>query len=492
LIEKATLSKSTFLRGIQCQKSLALDASHPELRDPLPPTAQFRMRLGTEVGIQARKRYPGGEIGRVPDSYEISLARTRDLIEGGAPVIYEAAFEAAGVRVVADILARGEHGWRLIEVKSTTGAKPEHTWDVAVQAYALRRAGLKLEEAALLHLNRGYVRHGALDFNELFTEPSLLKEANDLQGEVEGWITACQATLASGEVPDVPIGPQCHDPVDCDFLGYCWKDVPSPSVFDVYYIGKKAYELYAQGIVRIEEIPAGQPLDRRSAFHVQAHKAGQTIVKPDELRAFLGELHYPLYYLDFETFAQPIPPYDGLSPYSNIPFQYSLHLQKEPGGEVMHSGFLAEPVEDPRPAFLDPLLQETEGDGDIIVYHQPFEQGVLRSLAVTFPDQGGVIEDRIDRLVDLLKPFRERLYWHPEMGGSNSLKQVLPVFAPELSYAALEVGNGEQAMDAFLRLAEEHDPDRIKAQRQALWDYCSLDTLAMVRILDGLRGVVGL
>ncbi|MFN2148219.1 MAG: DUF2779 domain-containing protein [Anaerolineales bacterium] len=492
LAEWHGLSKSSFLRGVQCLKSLALDAFHPELRDPLPASGQFRMRLGTEVGIEARKRYPGGKVGRVPDSYEISLERTRDLIAGGAQVIYEAAFEAAGVRVVVDVLARGERGWQLIEVKSTTGAKPEHTWDVAVQAYVLRQAGLELEETALLHLDRSYVRQGALEYQALFSETSLLKEVDDLQREVEGWIASCQATLAAGAVPEVPIGPQCHDPVDCDFIGHCWKDVPTPSVFDVSYIGKRAYELYDRGIVRIEDIPADQPLDKRSAFHVEAHKIGAKIVKPDELREFLLGLQYPLYFLDFETFALPIPPYDGLSPYSNIPFQYSLHVQSEPGRPLSHHGYLAGAGADPRRDFLEKLLEETQGEGSIVVYHAPFERGVLTALAEAFPDRADAIQRRVERLVDLLDPFRKRLYWDPNMGGSNSLKQVLPVFAPELSYQDLEVENGEQAMETFLRLAEEGDPDRVEALRKALWEYCKLDTLAMVRILDGLRAAVGM
>ena len=481
------ISKSTFLRGLQCQKSLALDVLRHDLRDPLSSTAQFRMRLGQEVGLEARKRYPGGGVGRVPHSYEASLQRTQDLIQGGAQVIYEAAFDVGGVRVVVDVLARGEQGWRLIEVKSTSGAKPEHLWDVAVQVYVLRKSGLLIEEAILLHLNSDYVRVGELEHDQLFSETSLYGEVDDIQQEVERQISISRVTLDSEIVPEVEIGIQCKDPVDCDFLGYCWEHIPLPSVFDVYYIGKRAYNLYAQGISRIEDIPSDAPLDKRSSFHVQAHKAGETIIKPGELKKFLEELRYPLHYLDFETFALPIPPLEGLSPYGKVPFQYSLHIQDVPGGALRHSGFLSESGHDPRLSFLEQLLDETKGKGDIVVYHRPFEKGVLRSLADDFPDHREAIEGIIERLVDLLDPFRQRLYWHPAMGGSNSLKQVLPVFAPELSYESLEVGNGEQAMEAFLPLAYEHDPDRIKSIRRALWDYCELDTLAMVRILDGLR-----
>ena len=481
------LSKSTFLRAVQCRKSLALNAFVPDLRDAVDLAAQFRMRQGIEVGMQARKRYPGGSTGRVPDSYTVSIERTNELITSGAPVIYEAAFETAGVRIVADVLERTPGGWRLIEVKSTTQAKPEHRWDLAVQLYVLRKAGLQVKDAVLLHLDRDYVRVGDLDSELLFAEEPLFDEVEDLQREVEELIEICQGVLTSGKVPDVPIGPHCTDPRDCDFIGYCWKDVPDPSVFDVYYIGKKAHELYAQGIERIEEIPKDHLLDKRSLFHVRAHKAGEVIVKADRIGNFLSRLSYPLNFFDFETFALPIPPFDNLSPYGKVPFQYSLHIQAEPGRPLSHRGFLAEAGVDPRRAFLERLLEDMQGEGSVIVYYLPFERSVLRSLAETFPVYMDAIEALITRMVDLLDPFKQRAYWHPDMGGSNSLKQVLPVFAPDLSYETMAVGDGEQAMTVFLGLAEEHDPVRVQEKRQALWDYCELDTLAMVRILDGLR-----
>jgi hypothetical protein len=228
-------------------------------------------------------------------------------------------------------------------------------------------------------------------------------------------------------------------------------------------------------------------LDKRSLFHIAAHKAGETILDRPALQTFLDGLNYPLFYLDFETVGHPIPPYEGLRPYSQLPFQYSLHIQAQPGGELEHRGYLAEPGADPRPEFLERLLEDTAGDGDIVVYHQPFEKGVLAELARVYPERSVEIEPRIGRLVDLLDPFRKRWYWHPQMGGSNSLKDVLPVFAGDLSYKVLEIQHGEAAMQAFFELEQESDPTRIAALRASLWAYCELDTLAMVRILDGLR-----
>jgi hypothetical protein len=485
------LSKTRFLRGVRCQKALALDTLRPELRDPMDPASEMRLRLGQEVGRAARSRYPGGSVGRVPQSYAESVRRTKGLISGGEQIIYEATFQTDAVRIVADIHMRGQAGWRLIEVKSTTEPKPHHHWDVAVQVYTLHRSGMRLEDALLLHLNKDYKRRGELDFQALFTETSLFERAEALQNQVARQIELSRATLRSGAVPDIPIGPYCHDPYDCDFIGHCWKDVPSPSVFDVHFLGKRAFELFNQGVKRIEDIPPTFRLERRSRFHVQAHKVGERIVRHERLREFLGGLAYPLRYLDFETFALPIPPFDGLRPYEKVPFQYSLHVQGEPGGALDHSGFLAERRGDAREALLTRLLQETEGDGSILVYYSAFERGVLLSLAEQFPEHRAAILERVGRMVDLIVPFRRRWYWHPEMGGSNSLKDVLPVFAPELSYEETGIGDGEEAMAVFLSLRERTDPESIRELRQSLWDYCRLDTLAMVRILEGLRAAAG-
>jgi predicted RecB family nuclease len=484
------LTKSSFLRGVQCQKSLALNTFSPGLKTPLSITAQFRLQQGQRVGEEARQRYPGGSFGRAGESFAISVDRTQKMVESRQPVIYEAAFEAEGVRIVVDVLTQGQAGWRLIEVKSSASAKPEYLWDVAVQLFVLNASGLEVEDAVLMHLNNAYVRQGSLDHQNLFLEQSLLEDITPLLPEVEQVIRRSQNTLSAGDIPDVPIGPYCTDPDECDFKTHCWGEVPIPSVFDVHYIGKKAYKLYDQGIEHIEDIPDEYALDKRSRFHIERHKGGQPVIDQPLIGAFLESLCYPLYYLDFETFAAAIPPFEGLSPYTKVPFQYSLHIQKRPGGALEHRGYLAPIGVDPRAEFLQRLLEDTQGEGSILVYYLPFERGVLKSLRDAFHNHQADIEAIIDRLVDLMDPFKQRAYWHPDMGGSNSLKVVMPVFASDLSYGSIEIGDGETAMVEFLGLTEEAVPERIEAVRSALWEYCHLDTLAMVRILDGLREFV--
>ncbi len=486
--ETHELTKSTFLRGLRCGKSLMLDALHDELREPPDAEARMIMLQGQEVGRLAQGRYPGGKTGRMPGANPLSLRRTQDLIEVGTEVIYEAAFQHDGVFILVDILVKGTSGWRLIEVKSTSKVDDEHLWDVAVQAHVLRGAGLELEDVCLLHVNNEYVRQGELDLEGLFTEVSLIQETLEAEAVVGQSVTESRALIACGEVPERDIGPHCKDPRECDFMGHCWQHLPSPSVFDVYYIGKKAFELYGEGITRIEEIPDDFNIGKRSSFHVRAHKSGKMVVRREELRSFIDSLEYPLYHLDFETINPPIPPWDGLSPYNPIPFQYSLHVQPEPGAEPVHSGFLAEAGVDPRWEFLESLLPATEGAGSIVAYYKSFEKGVLAALAEQFPEHAGAIEERIERLVDLRDPFGKQWFHAPAMGGSTSLKAVLPALVPDLTYEALEIKDGRQAMRVFLSLADQVGSAAYEVERKNLWEYCKLDTLAMVRILDVLMG----
>lgn len=492
MTERHILSKSTFLRGVNCKKSLYLNANHDELRDPLDESAQRRMQEGRRVGELARDRFPGGVLVQpgAPFNVVAALARTQELIEGGEAIIYEAALQADGVLAFLDILVRGDGGWRLYEVKSTTKAKVEHVLDVALQVHLLRRSGMDVEEAAVLHLNRDYVRQGDLDLQALFTPESVLEDVNALLPSIAVEIEACKMTLGGGVIPEIDIGPYCRDPVVCDFYGHCWAHIPTPSVFNVSFLGAKKFDLYNRGIVRIEDIPDDYPLNKRSSFHVESHKAWRETVDQIAIRAFLEGLDYPLHFLDFETFNLSIPPFDGVKPYMQIPFQYSLHVQDGIGAELKHSGFLAKAGTDPRLPLLERLLAETEGSGSIVVYNMGFEKTRLRELAEAFPAYATSLTDRIDRLGDLMVPFRERHLYKPEMGGSYSIKAVLPTLVPDLSYEGLEIAEGTMASDAYLNLWDETDPRRMERVREALWEYCKLDTLAMVRILERLYQVI--
>lgn len=486
------LSKSTFLRGVQCKKSLYLDRHQRDLRDLLDVSTQRRMTEGQAVHALARDLFPGGTLARAeaPFDFISSLENTQALIDGGESVLYEAAIQHDGVLTFADILVRQEDTWTLYEVKSANDVKDPYAWDVALQVHLLLGCDFDLTEAYLVHLNREYIREGDLDLEALFVKALILEEALALRPRVEEEIERCKSVLLADQCPEIDIGPYCTDPVPCDFHGHCWAHIPEPSVFNVYRLAtKKKHELYSNGVIRIEDIPDDYPLPASSDFHVQSHKSGHKTIDRAAIKEFLEGLNYPLSFLDFETFTTAIPPYDGLKPHAQVPYQYSLHVQEKPGGDTSHTDFLAQAGMDPRSALLEGLLRETEGHGDILAYSMSFEKRILRALVEWFPAHREALEDRLERMKDLMLPFQKRYLYLPEMHGSSSLKSVLPALLPEMGYDDLAISDGIQAMEAFLGLVEESDPEEIERVRQDLWKYCELDTLAMVRILEELRKV---
>ena len=481
------LSKSSFLRGWQCPKSLYFSAFEPDVPGSLPPGQAALMDAGRRVGLLARRLFRGGEAVVSVDSTS-AAARTRILAAGGAPAIFEALLDSGdGLRAAVDILARGRRGWRLIEVKSSTSVKDEHLPDVAFQLHVARAAGLDVESVEVLHLNSDYVRRGDLDLPALFRSEEVTDQAEALLGEVADVAVRLRRMLQAGGRPEIDIGPHCRRPRDCDCLDVCWQDVPAGSVMEIAHLTwEKKFHLYDQGIRLIDQVPPDLPMPADSRRHVTAVQAGAPLIDRAGLRAFLGELAFPIFLLDFETVAPAIPLWDGTRPYQQVPFQYSLHVLRAVEAEPEHSGFLAEAGPDPRPALLASLLPATAASGSILAFHMPFELGVLRRLAEAFPDVGGEIEMRLPRMEDLIRPFRRWHYWLPEMGGSFSIKSVAPALAPDLSYAQLEIADGLAAARAFEGLLAAPSAEAAARLRSALEAYCKMDTLAMVRVLQAI------
>jgi hypothetical protein len=486
------LSKTTFLRSVQCHKSLYLNRYKPELRDPPDPSQEAIFRTGQEVHALAHELFPGGVLASTEGTYDPKtwVQRTRRLMQEGVEVLFEATFEHDQVLVRVDILERVGGKWKAYEVKSSTSVKDPYDWDVAVQYHVLNGAGIGLDEFSLLHINGGYVRQGALDLEALFSEVPMAELAREMESEVSIQIEQAKMVLSGSRVPKIDIGPYCDDPYACDFMGHCWSHVPDHSVFTVARMNKDhKFGLYNDGIVRIEDIPEDFPLNKTSRVHVEGHKYARSIIDQGALKDFLDSMQYPLYFLDFETFNPAIPPFDGTKPYGQIPFQYSLHRKSSPEGELTHTGHLAEAGVDPRIPLIESLLQDTPPPGDILAYNRSFEARILRDLAEAFPEYASKLEDRSSRLVDLMLPFQKRHYYLPEMHGSYSIKAVLPALVPELSYGALEISEGTQAMEAYYQLGVETNPTRIEKIRHDLWEYCKFDTLAMVRILEKLETI---
>jgi hypothetical protein len=222
-------------------------------------------------------------------------------------------------------------------------------------------------------------------------------------------------------------------------------------------------------------------------YEVIAHKFKREVVNEPALTQFLHGLEYPLYFLDYETVMNGIPLYEGTRPYQQVPFQFSLHVQKEPEGPLHHINFLHKERSDPRRAFAEKLIESCGEKGSVVVYYQPFESGRNSELAKDFPDLAKGLRAINRRMVDIYEPFQQRMLYDPAQNGSASLKVVLPTYT-DISYEGMAIGNGEQALNEYKAFAAGYntDPEDLERLWRALDEYCEKDTYAMVELINVL------
>ncbi|MFY9310205.1 MAG: DUF2779 domain-containing protein [Bacteroidia bacterium] len=489
-MEKHILSKSTFLRGLQCSKSLYLYKNFIQLRDPVSPEQKAIFNRGNNVGILAQQLFPGG-IDATPEKRSDNLAaveKTQQLIASGVEIIYEAAFQHEQVLAILDILVKKDNQWYAYEVKSSSKISNTYLLDASLQYWVITKSGLDLSDISLVTINNQYVRKGALNVQELFSITSVLKDALRNQPLIEEKIQLFMLVTANARMPEIAIGEHCFSPYSCDFMGTCWKNVPKNSVFEITGVPKaELFNLYHNGFKTINEIPESNTLNKNANIHVQSVKQGEARVDKAAIKEFLDKISYPLFFMDFETFMPAVPIYNNTKPYQHIPFQYSLHYKKEKDAPVEHIDFLAEQGTDPRKAFLESLLKHTEAPGTILVFDTLMERNVLNGLKKDFPEHTAEIDNRLSRMIDLMQPFQERSYYHPAMKNSHSIKNILHALIPEMAYTDLKISSGSIAMIAFEQLQTETDIFKIIQTREELTEYCKLDTLAMVKIFEILE-----
>jgi hypothetical protein len=480
------LSKSRYVTGLQCPKRLwwtAHEPDAPELAEDGAPDPI--LERGERLGVLARTYVPGGRLIDLPH-HEVRerVEATKAALADGAPAVYEASFLEDDIFVSVDILERRKRRFVLTEVKSTTKVKPEHLPDVAVQLHVLRKAGIDVERAEVMHLNRE-CRHPNL--KKLFVRKAVTKRVGPHLRAVPKRAGEMLSML-SGPLPERSIGAHCSDPYPCPFTGRCWPSLPEHHVSTLYRIRRSAIDtLVADGIETIDQLPrqfASADVVRRQIKSVRRDK----LVVERGLRRALRALRRPIAFLDFETVAPAVPVWPGCRPYDQVPVQLSCHILEE-SGELRHHEWLAEGPQDPRPAFAAALVGACDGAATVVAYSAGFEGGRVRELATAIPALAPELAAVEKRIVDLLPVVREHVY-HPAFHGSFSLKSVLPALVPSFGYEDLEIREGNAAMIALetLLLAGEPTPGTDRERlRRALLRYCERDTLAMVRLHERLQ-----
>ena len=505
------LSKSKYLKAMQCPKMLWMDMNMPEAFDYAVMDTAL-LTAGKEVGDLAKGCFK--DFTEVPYSKikaEMALETNR-LLADEAKVIAEASFVYEGNFCSVDILRVMNDGtFEIVEVKSSTNTEEDEEYDeddkidikylhdLAYQYYVVTNSGHSVNKISIMQLNKEYERHGELDLSQLFVINDATEQVLALQADILENIADISAVAEAKAEPRGFVGMRCKTPYTCGYKNHCWREMPDKNIYEIGFRmwGSKKDDFYQSGIVTFEDV-ARVGIKMSDAQWRQVNTALFDLpdyIDKDGIREFLETLSYPLYFLDFETFRQAIPQWDFVRPHMQIPFQYSLHIQDRQGGSLTHKEFLGKEGSDPRRKLAERLCADIPNGVCTLAYYDPFEKAIIRELARLFPDLSEHLKSIHEGVRDLFVPFRKGYFYTKAMGGSVSIKSVLPAMFPgdpELDYKSLNlIQNGGDAMNAFPTLHEKSF-EEIAGIRTALLAYCRLDTLAMVRILSRLYEIANL
>ncbi len=493
------LSKTKYVQVWNCPRGAWIQKYHPEAV-PQDESRNARFRQGDEVGDLARGLFgPSVNVTAYKEDGKLDLPKmmenTAAEMEKGTEVICEASFSYEGLYCAVDLLRRdgSGDGWAIYEVKSSSdGLQDKYIADVSYQKYVLEHCGVKVTGVYLVCIDTDYVLGPeGLDIHSFFKINDLWEQARAEQvNTVPAVLEEAERVLECEEEPPVDLAENCRD---CELFGWCGRDLPSPSVFNLYRLQKKKMiEYYRQGLVSFADLDrAGVIKNATQQRQIDYFLSDLGIyTEPDRIREFLARLTYPLYFLDFETMMPAVPFCVGTHPFAQIPFQYSLHYIEREGGELFHKEFLAESGVDPRRSIAEALCRDIPADACVTAYNKRFECSRIHELAETFPDLSEHLLAIEAHIVDLLDPFQKGWYYKREIGGSFSIKSVLPAICPddpELDYHELDgVHNGTEAMSVFPEI-QYMLPEEAERARRNLLAYCRLDTLAMVKVWEELK-----
>ncbi|WP_272945299.1 DUF2779 domain-containing protein [Actibacterium atlanticum] len=389
------------------------------------------------------------------------------------------------------MVSRDGDGYVLTEIKSSTSAKTEHTFDLAFQRVVLEAAGFPITRSEVAHVNNKYVKEGEID-------PGQLVSITDITDKVEGQLEKTKIRIdhaldvaASGSMFDP--GPERAKLKSYDEWLTIREKLDPPlkdnSIHRLPFMtAEKAYKLIETGITEIDQIEDASILGKSTKRYLSALARGERCVEKDRLSSFLSEIVYPVYYFDYETSQSLLPPWNGTRPYQQVPFQYALHIQREPRGEIEHREYLHRDRSNPMPALLSRLREDIGDTGSVLVWYEGFEKARNKEMADTFPEYAAFLKDVNARVIDLMKPFSEGMITDPAFRGSASIKAVLPVLVPEVTYSDLDIQEGGSASRLWknVTLTDPDTPEREKVYAD-LVEYCTLDTWAMVAIHKALR-----
>ena len=455
----------------------------------------------------------------------------------------------------------------LLDRYSKVGTYPH---DLAFQRFVIEHRLRQLGDNRpvnyyLAVLNSEYIYDGAIDKNgkcvyntiddqEIITFLNLNRITEEYQAKILEELAYLESYISTPHDVNkkADVGKHCAwgENTECLFWSHCFqklRGVPDTNSANKYMnsdqsfkacgiIGK--YQLINEGYYKLDDVPLDWLKNKKHLIQRDCYDNGTEYVDQEKMTYWFDQLEYPIYHFDFEGFPCPLPRFKGESPYRQSVFEFSLHIEREPGvcdKEKDNFIFLNEEYfDDERKALAKAIVDHFEYNedgslkGTMLAQFTTYEKGRLEELAALYPEYSAKLLAIRDKSADLLHLLRnnemyERMYekkygkeeyekmkremkkgkstgienvdifnyYHKDLSGGYSIKKTLPVLVPSLTYKGMDVGNGVQAYIAYINY-DSAQPTfntlRTKAdRREALKRYCQQDTWAMVEILRAVR-----
>ena len=421
--------------------------------------------------------------------------RTDKELKRDTKIMLQGSVIADNLLCIFDVLEKTDNGYNLYEIKSSTKVKEEHLYDLAFQREVLRRKGIDIVNIYLIHSNRDYVRDGEIEYELMSKTELVTPEVESLEEITNKYLEEVKGVaMGKGDIPSI-------SPSNLGLLGSMnewleiYGNIREIDKYSIYRLGRinkdNIKKLEEDGIETIDKIPNTELfLSSKQKAQVEVTKTNTARISEKDIKLFVDKFKYPIYFLDYETVADVVPMYDGTSPYDQVPFQYSLHILHE-DGKLEHKEFLHQSSESPIEHIKKRLMEDIGDKGSVVVWYAAFEKGCNKFLCRNEKGEKLDFFDNLnDRIIDLMEPFKNDLYLHKDFFGSASIKKVLPVLVPDLSYSNLDIKEGETAQRVWRQtfVEEKEGLDKEKVAKDLL-KYCELDTLAMVEIFKVLKNI---
>lgn len=492
--------KSIYIEYLRCEKNAWLKLhKKQELQDffALSDSEQAIMNKGNLVELWARKLFPRGVL--IEEHGEEAALLTKSYIEKKTSVLFQSTFYHDRFLVRNDVLEFNEISgkWNLYEIKGKNSLEEksdeiDHIEDASFQAIVLREQGIELENIFIIHLNKDYVRINDIEIDKLFFKNNVTEKVKEREPRTRERMRNAKIDLLQDKQDALACdciyqGRSTH----CKTFSYSHSHVPEISIHDIARISeKKLTPLVNSNIFTIDNIPESFELTDKQSKQVNAYKFKKAIIDSIAIKQELDKLTYPLYFLDYESYSHPIPLFSGFKPYKQIPFQFSLYILNDANSEPLHFEYLHESESDPSEFIIQELIKLIGPKGNVVVWHKSFEHKINAELGERHTECKDFFENLNDRIFDLEDIFKNQLYINPNFNGKTSIKNILPVLVPELSYEKLTIREGMDASEQWFNMIDKNVNESEKDEIiNNLKQYCKLDTYAMYKILQFLLAI---